>query len=96
MRLIDADALLDKWNNLSDRGRKEFDQVIMCEPTFNQIPKQVEKRNISTKSYLESLDDYFCPNCKKFLSRKMLSHVIECINFMPKYCSSCGQALKWK
>lgn len=33
-RLIDADALLDKWNNLSEKGRKEFDQVIMCEPTF--------------------------------------------------------------
>lgn len=33
-RLIDADAILDKWNKLSERGRKEFDQVIMCEPIF--------------------------------------------------------------
>lgn len=33
-RLIDADALLVKWNKLSEMGRKEFDQVIMCEPTF--------------------------------------------------------------
>lgn len=30
--LIDEHNLLDKWNNLSVRGRTEFDQVIMCTP----------------------------------------------------------------
>ena len=30
--LIAEDILLDKWNNLSVRGRTEFDQVIMCTP----------------------------------------------------------------
>jgi hypothetical protein len=30
--LIDEKNLLDKWNNLSVRGRTEFDQVIMCQP----------------------------------------------------------------
>ena len=30
--LMDADILLNKWDNLSVRGRTEFDQVIMCTP----------------------------------------------------------------
>ena len=30
MRLADCDALLEKWRNLSEKGRIEFDQVIMC------------------------------------------------------------------
>ena len=29
MRLIDADALIERWNNMSVRGRTEFDQEIM-------------------------------------------------------------------
>lgn len=37
MRLVDGDALLEKWRNLSERGRIEFDQVIMCEPTVDAI-----------------------------------------------------------
>ncbi|MBO4542397.1 MAG: hypothetical protein J5725_04360 [Bacteroidales bacterium] len=28
--LMDANILLNKWNNSSVRGRTEFDQVIMC------------------------------------------------------------------
>ena len=37
MRLVDGDELLRKWNELSVRGRTEFDQVIMCEPTVDAI-----------------------------------------------------------
>ena len=31
--LIDSDKLIDKWAKTTVRGRTEFDQVIMCEPT---------------------------------------------------------------
>ena len=27
MRLIDADSLLEKWNNLSEKDRTRFDQI---------------------------------------------------------------------
>lgn len=32
-RLIDANELLEKWDNLSKRGRTEFDQEIICMAT---------------------------------------------------------------
>lgn len=41
MRLIDDNALLEAWNNLSERGRKEFDQVIMTQPTAYDVDKVV-------------------------------------------------------
>ena len=41
MRLIDDDALLKAWDNLSERGRKEFDQVIMTQPTAYDIEKVI-------------------------------------------------------
>lgn len=47
MRLVDSDALLEKWKNLSERGRIEFDQVIMCEPTVDAIIVTNRKKHIS-------------------------------------------------
>lgn len=47
MRLVDSDALLEKWKNLSERGRIEFDQVIMCEPTVDVIVVTNRKKHIS-------------------------------------------------
>ena len=47
MRLVDGDALLEKWKNLSERGRIEFDQVIMCEPTIDAIVVTNRKKHIS-------------------------------------------------
>lgn len=47
MRLVDGDALLEKWRNLSERGRIEFDQVIMCEPTVNAIVVTDRKKHVS-------------------------------------------------
>ena len=38
--LIDSDKLIDKWAKTTVRGRTEFDQVIMCEPTV--IPAESE------------------------------------------------------
>ena len=37
MRLIDADELLRKWDQLTSRGRIEFEQVIMSEPTHPTV-----------------------------------------------------------
>lgn len=34
MRLVDADLLLEKWNNMSKKDRTRFDQVILC-PTYS-------------------------------------------------------------
>ena len=39
--LIDSDKLIDKWAKTTVRGRTEFDQVIMCEPTV--IPAESEE-----------------------------------------------------
>ena len=47
MRLVDGDALLEKWRNLSERGRIEFDQVIMCEPTVDAIVVTNRKKHVS-------------------------------------------------
>lgn len=38
--LIDSDKLIDKWEKTTVRGRTEFDQVIMCEPSV--IPAESE------------------------------------------------------
>ena len=37
MRIIDADALIERWNNMSVRGRTEFDQEIMVAPSIEII-----------------------------------------------------------
>ena len=47
MRLVDGDSLLEKWKNLSERGRIEFDQVIMCEPTVDAIVVTDKKEHVS-------------------------------------------------
>lgn len=44
--LIDSDKLIDKWAKTTVRGRTEFDQVIMCEPTV--ISAESEDSNEST------------------------------------------------
>ena len=43
MRLVDVDKLIEKWNELSVRGRTEFDQVIMIMPTAFDVDKVVEQ-----------------------------------------------------
>ena len=36
-RYIDADGLIERWNNMSVRGRTEFDQEIMIAPTIDIV-----------------------------------------------------------
>lgn len=61
MRLIDADKLIEKWDELSVRGRTEFDQVIMSMPTAYDIDytlRQCKDKAIElmNKQYIE--DEY--------------------------------------
>lgn len=37
MRWIDADVLIERWNNMSVRGRTEFDQEIMVAPSIDIV-----------------------------------------------------------
>lgn len=55
-RLIDAEVLIEKWDELSVRGRTEFDQVIMSMPTeINVIEAEpiieLFKKNKTDKEY---------------------------------------------
>lgn len=36
-RYIDADALIERWNKMSVRGRTEFDQEIMVAPSIDIV-----------------------------------------------------------
>lgn len=42
-RLIDADELLRRWDELTNRSRMEFDQVIMLMPTAYDVYAVVER-----------------------------------------------------
>ena len=64
MRLVDGDELLRKWNDII-RGRTEFDQVIMSEPTVDAIIITELRKHMSDFSDLEI--DYIpdeCEGCK--------------------------------
>ena len=37
MRLVDADLLLEKWNNMSKKDRTRFDRVILCQPIADVV-----------------------------------------------------------
>lgn len=43
MRLIDADELLRRWDELTNRSRMEFDQVIMLMPTAYDVDAVVKR-----------------------------------------------------
>lgn len=36
-KYIDADAMIERWNNMSVRGRTEFDQEIMVAPSIEIV-----------------------------------------------------------
>lgn len=46
MRLIDADSLLEKWNNLSEKNRTRFDRVILCQPIVDTIVVTESKKHV--------------------------------------------------
>lgn len=55
-RWIDADALKERWNNMSVRGRTEFDQEIMVAPSID-IVRCAECKRANTKDCLHSYWD---------------------------------------
>lgn len=76
--LISRSGLLNKWNALSERGRTEFDQVIMTQPTIEAVPVvhgEWMLRHIGAGHMWECSvchkrpdiyvknDTNFCPNC---------------------------------
>nr|DAP31905.1 MAG TPA: hypothetical protein [Caudoviricetes sp.] len=55
-RLIDEDEVLKRWNELSNRGRTEFDQVIVCMPTAYDVDAVVEQ----LEEYREEMEQFNC------------------------------------
>lgn len=58
MRVIDADELLRRWDELTNRSRMEFDQVIMLMPTAYDVDAVVERLEIQYEyNYEKGLSD---------------------------------------
>lgn len=55
-RLIDEEEVLKRWNELSIRGRTEFDQVIVCMPTAYDVDAVVEQ----LEEYREEMEQFKC------------------------------------
>ena len=64
MRLIDADSLLEKWNNLSEKDRTRFDRVILCQPIVDTIVVTERKKHVS-KFDLDDFEDNRPECCKE-------------------------------
>ena len=56
-RYIDADALIKRWNEMTIRGRTEFDQEIMLAPAIDAIP--IEHINL-----MNLVEVVRCKECK--------------------------------
>lgn len=63
MRLIDADSLLEKWNNLSEKDRTRFDRVILCQPIVDTIVVTERKKHVSKIDFDDFEDNR--PECCK-------------------------------
>lgn len=50
-RLIDEEEVLKRWNELSIRGRTEFDQVIVCMPTAYDVDAVVKQLQQQAEQY---------------------------------------------
>jgi predicted RNA-binding Zn-ribbon protein involved in translation (DUF1610 family) len=69
--LISASKLLEEWNRLSIRGRTEFDQVIMTQPTVEPVRGEWIRQDDTFTKYMcsncgsKNYQGYenFCPNC---------------------------------
>lgn len=73
MRLIDGDALLEKWNNISQSKRIKFDVIIRREPTVDAIVITNRRKHVSTFDFEDNRpqccidhDKYFstCDTCE--------------------------------
>ena len=55
-RLMDEEEVLKRWNELSIRGRTEFDQVIVCMPTAYDVDAVVKQ----LEEYREEMEQFKC------------------------------------
>ena len=87
-RWIDADALIERWNNMSVRGRTEFDQEIMVAPSIDIDRPQGEWVTEYNGTGWNDCWDYTCTNCKMKFPRA--DDVLQYAH----YCPSCGARMK--
>ena len=59
-RWIDADVLITRWNNMSVRGRTEFDQEIMVAPSIDIVRCRECKHREEYPCKVYHDDDWFC------------------------------------
>jgi len=81
-RYIDADELMKRWEELSPRGRKEFDQVIMTQPTANLRENVRGEWITDTES---ALAGNVCSACGK-----VANNIFHKTNF----CPNCGADMR--
>ena len=85
---ISRQAVLDKWENTTLRGRTEFDQVIMMLPPVTPQSKTGHWIiDINDKDYC------FCQFCRHKFDVDRLKMVWGIYEF-PPYCPNCGAELK--
>lgn len=80
--LIRRSALLEEWNKLSPRGRTEFDQVIMMQPSVE--PVRGGWVHIGG-------DEWCCSNCGYVISTEGSWEKPE-----KKFCEECGADMRKK
>lgn len=85
-RYINADELMKRWDKLSPRGRTEFDQEIMVQPTAD-VKENVRGEWIAFESYVGD-ESYKCSKC----GCKALEDGIE--SYKSNYCPFCGADMR--
>ena len=85
-RYIDANELMKKWYELSPRGRTEFDQVIMTQPTAN-VRENVHGEWIAFEECI-GFESYKCSRCDCVA----LEEGIE--SYKSNYCPFCGTDMR--
>ena len=67
--LVSKSKLLEKWDELSVRGRTEFDQVIMLTPTDYNLDVVLSKLKALAAEYEERANKYLGAEKKKNLAK---------------------------
>ena len=81
--LISRQDALDEWNRLSERGRTEFDQVLMMLPSAQPEPeiKPIEYRDCANAMLMMWMDNVVTDGEYSRIMDKLNAHEIEGINY---------------
>lgn len=82
--LISRSGLLNKWNALSERGRTEFDQVIMTQPTIEAVP-------VVNGEWIKAENTWVCSVCHK---ENAYAYDETLCRFTDFFCPKCGAKMK--